>query len=99
MRLLCCRIICASTSIAPHLCRDIDADTHIDTHTHTQKPTHCLNSLDLTLHTEHLTHNSHSDFIRDDKCFRATRRLDCLFLGGGLTWIGTPSGCDVVQHT
>ena len=58
-----------------------DTHTHTETHTHTdidahtQRPTHCLNSLDLTLHTEHLTDNSHSDFLRDEKCFRATRRL------------------------
>ena len=49
--------------------------THGHRHTHTQKPTHYLKSLDLTLHTAHLTHNSHSDILRDEKCFRATRRL------------------------
>ena len=36
---------------------------------HTQTPTHSLN-----LH-EHTPDNSHSDFLRDEKCFRATRRL------------------------
>ena len=52
---------------------------HADIDTHTQRPTHYLNSLDLTLHTAHLTDNSHSDFLRDEKCFRATRRLVSLF--------------------
>ena len=50
-------------------------DIQRETHTHTQRPTHCLNTLDLRLHTEHLTHNSHSNFTRGEKCFRATRRL------------------------
>ena len=52
-----------------------ETHTHTDIDTHTQRPTHYLNSLDLTLHTEHLIDNSHSDFLRDEKCFRATRRL------------------------
>ena len=43
--------------------------------THTQRPTHYLNSLDFTLLTAHLPDNSQSDFLRDEKCFRATRRL------------------------
>ena len=55
--------------------RNAGSYTHRHRYTHTQRPTHCLNSLDLTLHTEHLTDNSHSDFLRDEKCFRATRRL------------------------
>ena len=61
----------------PALQKDIQRETHThtDIDTHTQRPTHCLNTLDLTLHTEHLTHNSHSNFTRDEKCFRATRRL------------------------
>ena len=41
----------------------------------------CLNTLDLTLPTEHFTHNSHSNFTRGEKCFRASRRL-VFFLGG-----------------
>ena len=52
-----------------------DTYTHRYRYTHTQRPTHCLNTLDLTLQTEHLTHNANSDFTRDEKCFRATRRL------------------------
>ena len=52
-----------------------DSYTHGHRYIHAQKPTHYLNSLDLTLHTAHLTDNSHSDFLRDEKCFRATRRL------------------------
>ena len=55
-----------------------ETHTHTDIDTHIQRPTHCLNSLDLTLHTEHLTDNSHSDFLRDEKCIRATRRLALL---------------------
>ena len=31
-----------------------EAHTHTDIDTHTQRPTHCLNTLDSTLHTEHL---------------------------------------------
>ena len=50
-------------------------ETYRERHIHTQRPTHCLNTLDLRLHTEHLTHNSHSNFTRGEKCFRATRRL------------------------
>ena len=49
--------------------RERHIHTHTDVDTHTQRPTHCLNTLDLTLHTEHLTHNSHSNFTRDEKCF------------------------------
>ena len=52
-----------------------DRDSYTHGHRYTQRPTHYLNSLDLTLHTAHLTDNSHSDFLRDEKCFRATRRL------------------------
>ena len=62
-----------------HTLTDRDSYTHTNIDTHTQRPTHYLNSLDLTLHTEHLTDNSHSDFLRDEKCIRATRRL--VFLG------------------
>ena len=51
------------------------------TWTHAQRPTHYLNSLDFTLLTAHLPDNSHSDFLRDEKCFRATRRL-VFFLSG-----------------
>ena len=58
-----------------HTLTDRDSYTHTNIDTHTQRPTHYLNSLDLTLHTEHLTDNSHSDFLRDEKCIRATRRL------------------------
>ena len=65
----------------PTHCLNLHEHTHTQTHirtdidTRTQKPTHYLNSLDLTLHTAHSTDNSHSDILRDEKCFRATRRL------------------------
>ena len=48
-------------------------ETHIHTDIDTQTEAHTLPQ--LTLHTAHLTDNSHSDFLRDEKCFRATRRL------------------------
>ena len=60
-----------STSTNAHIRRLVSTRTW----THAQKPTHYLNSLDLTLLTTHLPDNSHSDFLRDEKCFRATRRL------------------------
>ena len=66
------------THALPQLTRthtQAETHTHTDIDTHIQRPTHCLNSPDLTLHTEHLTDNPHSDFLRDEKCFRATRRL------------------------
>ena len=55
--------------------RETHTHTDIDRHTHARRPTHWLNTLDLTLHTEHSTRNSHSNFTRGEKCFRATRRL------------------------
>ena len=58
-----------------HTHTQTETHIHTDIDTHAQRPTHYLNSLDLTLHTAHLTDNSHSDFLRDEKCFRATRRL------------------------
>ena len=66
------------THALPQLTRthtQAETHTHTDIDTHIQRPTHCLNSPDLTLHTEHLTDNPHSDFLCDEKCFRATRRL------------------------
>ena len=48
--------------------------THTETHIHTDIDTH-TETHTLPQHTEHLTDNSHSDFLRDEKCFRATRRL------------------------
>ena len=65
-----------STSTNAHIRRLVSTRTW----THAQKPTHYLNSLDLTLLTTHLPDNSHSDFLRDEKCFRATRRLVLFFL-------------------
>ena len=53
------------TKGVPALQKDIQRETC----THTQSPTHCLNTLDLALHTEHLTHNSHSNFTRDENCY------------------------------
>ena len=64
-----------STSTNAHIRRLLSTRTW----THAQKPTHYLNSLDLTLLTTHLPDNSHSDFLRDEKCFRATRRLVCRY--------------------
>ena len=59
---------------------------HRYTHRHTHTETHTLTQ-HTRLNTSHFTHNSHSNFTRGEKCFRATRRLvsfwpgkDC-FLG------------------
>ena len=54
--------------------RHTDRDTYTHRHRYTHTETHTLPQ-HTPLHAEHLTHNSHSDFTRDEKCFRATRRL------------------------
>ena len=55
-----------------------DSHTHADSytrgHNRYKRETHTLPQL-TRLRTAHLTDNSHSDFLRDEKCFRATRRL------------------------
>ena len=70
----------ADTHALPQLTRThtyTDSHTHGHRHTHTE--THTLPQLPR-LNTSHLTDNSHSDILRDEKCFRATRRLVCSFL-------------------
>ena len=66
----------------PTHCLNLHEHTHTQTHFHTdidtRTETHTLPQL-TRLNTSHCTDNSHSDFLRDEKCFRATRRLVLVF--------------------